>query len=32
MKHLQELKEVESGKKKLKGYHNVRQMFGDILN
>lgn len=29
---LQELKEVESGKKKLKSYHNVRQMFEDILN
>lgn len=29
---LQELKEVESGQKKLKGYHNVNQMIQDILN
>jgi len=29
---LQELKDVESGKKNIKGYHNVRQMFEDILN
>lgn len=29
---LQELKEVECGQKKLKGYHNVSQMIQDILN
>ena len=28
---LQELKEVESGKKKLKGYHNVDDFIEDIL-
>lgn len=29
---LKELENVENGKIKLKGYHNVRQMFEDILN